>query len=120
MIDPSNIASAYLELWNDPEEASRRERLIDGWTADASYVDPLMAGEGYEGIAAMISGARAIFPGHTFSLRGTPNGHGRFVRFSWTLAPSDGASAAAGTDIVRLDNSGRIAEVTGFLDGGTG
>jgi hypothetical protein len=64
----------------------------------------------------MIAGARAQFPGHGFALAGTPDGHGRFVRFSWTLAPAGGAAIAGGTDVVRLDEVGRIAEVIGFLD----
>lgn len=118
MIDPTGIATTYLELWNDPDDGSRRTRLTDGWAVDARYVDPMMAGDGREGIAEMIAGARAQFPGHAFSLCGTPDGHGRFARFSWTLAPSDGPVVAGGTDVVRLDDTGRIAEVIGFLNGG--
>jgi hypothetical protein len=91
--------------------------LDDGWTGDARYVDPLMSGEGREGVAAMIEAARAQFPGHGFALQGAADGHGPFVRFSWTLAPTNGDRIAGGTDVVRLDEAGRIAEVVGFLDG---
>jgi len=77
----------------------------------------VMPGEARDGIAAMIAAARAPFPGRRFTLRGTPDGHDAFVRFGWTLAPEDGNAIAAGTDIVRLDGSGRIAEVIGFLEG---
>lgn len=118
MADPKTIADAYLALWNEADEGARRARLAEAWSADARYADPLMAGEGRDGIAAMIAGARPQFPGHRFTLEGTPDGHGRFVRFSWTLAPDGGAVVAGGTDVVRLDEAGRIAEVIGFLDGG--
>ncbi len=117
MTDPNSIADAYIALWNDDDDAARRARLANGWSADARYADPMMASEGHDGIATMIAGARAQFPGHGFTLAGTPDGHGPFVRFSWTLAPADGAPVAVGTDVVRLDTEGHIAEVIGFLEG---
>lgn len=116
MTDPHHIARNYLALWNDADDASRSARLFDGWSTDASYVDPLMKGDGRDGIATMIAAARAQFPGHAFTLAGTPDGYGNYVRFSWTLA-ADGPPVAGGTDVVRLDDAGRIAEVIGFLDG---
>ena len=116
MTDPDTLARDCLALWNDPDAASRVRRLSDSWTPDARYADPMMAGEGQDGIAAMITAARAQFPGHAFTLRGTPDGHGAFVRFSWTLAPEHGAPIAGGTDVLRFAQDGRIAEVIGFLD----
>ena len=117
MHDSKMIADAYLALWNEAGDDARRAALDSGWTACARYVDPVMRGEGRDGIAAMIGAARAQFPGHRFTLSGTPDGHDAFVRFGWTLAPEGGSAVAAGTDIVRLDGSGKIAEVIGFLDG---
>ncbi len=117
MRTPFQVASDYLAAWNTQDEAERT-RLLDGWAENASYRDPMMTGEGRQGVAAMIAGARGQFPGHSFTLTGTPDGHGSFVRFSWALAPAAGASVAHGTDVVRLDAAGRIAEVVGFLDGG--
>ncbi len=117
MTDPDTLARGYLALWNDPDATSRSRRLSDGWAEDARYVDPMMAGEGHAGIAAMIASARAQYPGHAFTLRGAPDAHGRFVRFSWVMAPDHGGPIVSGTDIVRLSTDGRIAEVIGFLDG---
>ena len=117
MHDSKMIADAYLALWNEAGDDARRAALETGWTASARYIDPVMRGEGRDGIAAMIGAARAQFPGHRFTLRGTPDGHDAFVRCSWTLAPEGGSAIAAGTDIVRLDEAGKIAEVIGFLEG---
>ena len=114
---PMAIAAGYLAAWNEDDDLRRRELLEQGWAADARYADPLMQGEGRDGIARMIESARAQFPGHGFMLSGTPDGHGVHVRFSWTLAPDGGTPVAGGTDMVRLDGVGRIAEVVGFLDG---
>lgn len=116
---PKTIADDYIALWNEADDIARRTRLAKGWREDARYADPMMAGEGREEIAKMIEGARAQFPGHRFTLAGTPDGHGDVARFSWTLAPKGGVSAARGTDVVRTDDEGRIAEVIGFLDGET-
>lgn len=115
MRTPLEIASDYLAAWNTPDEAERTQALA-GWAEEARYRDPMMEGEGRAGIAKMIAAARDHFPGHRFKLTGIPDGYGRFVRFSWTLAPAAGADVARGTDIVRLDAEGRITEVTGFLD----
>jgi hypothetical protein len=114
---PTAIAQAYLAAWNEADDLRRRELLEQGWAHDARYSDPLMGGENRDGIARMIGAARTRFPGHGFTLSGTPDGHGNFVRFSWTLAPQGGSPVAGGTDVVRLDAEGRIAEVVGFLDG---
>jgi hypothetical protein len=117
MQDPAAIAREYLAVWNQPDAAARRAQMADHWAAEAEYADPLMAAQGREAICAMIEQARGQFPGHAFSLRGAPDSHRRFVRFSWDLAPEGGVRVAGGTDVVRLDADGRIAEVVGFLDG---
>jgi hypothetical protein len=116
MTDPETTAHAYLASWNAAPED--RIGTLQAWSMDATYADPLMAGRGRNGIAAMMERATAQFPGHHFELDGPPDGHGPFVRFSWALRPGAGAAVAKGTDVVRLDSEGRIAEVIGFLDGG--
>ena len=116
MTNPDAIAESYLALWNDQDGSRRRERLSRSWREDARYVDPIMQAAGRAGIADMIEDARAQFPGLGFSLAGKPDGHGDFVRFSWLLGPAGGEAVAGGTDVVRLDPEGRIAEVVGFLD----
>ena len=118
MTDSRDIADIYLATWNEADAGLRRELITARWTTDAHYVDPLMSGSGTDGIATMIEGARAQFPGHRFELRGTPDSHNDHVRFSWSLKGGEGHTIAEGTDIVRLDHEGRIATVIGFLDAG--
>jgi hypothetical protein len=114
------IADRYLAMWNEPDAVRRRALVAAAWRGDGRYVDPLMAGEGHEAIAALIEGARAQFPGHGFTLRGEPDGHGGHVRFSWTLAPAGGSPVGGGTDIARVGDDGRFIEVVGFLDRSAG
>lgn len=111
------IAEAYLTVWNE-EDGERRKQLIGkAWAETARYIDPLMQGEGQQGIAAMIEAARQKFPGYRFVLTGTPDGHGDFTRFSWRLISPDGDDVAGGTDVVSRNADGQIENVVGFLDG---
>ena len=110
------IAETYLALWNEEDDERRKHLLGKAWAETARYIDPLMQGEGRQGIAAMIEAARQKFPGYRFVLAGTPDGHGNFTRFSWRLVSPDGDDVAGGTDVVSRDADGRIENVVGFLD----
>lgn len=116
MSEAKRIAENYLAAWNEPDDAARAARIAWEWSSSARFTDPMMEGAGLQEIAALIGGVRAKFPGLGFALEGEPDGYGRFVRFSWSAAPEGGAVLARGTDVVRLDDEGRIAEVIGFLD----
>jgi hypothetical protein len=120
MTTPLAIADRYLATWNEADSARRRALVAALWSPHGRYADPLMSGQGHEGIAAMIEGARAQFPGLVFTLRGGPDGHGPFVRFAWSLGPAGGAPVAGGSDVVRLDEESRVLEVIGFLDASAG
>ena len=93
-----------------------RRKLASDWSETAQYIDPLMQGQGREQIHSLIAAVQARFAGHRFKLAGQPDGHGAYVRFSWTLAASGSAPVARGTDFVQLDPAGRVSEVVGFLD----
>ncbi|NPU65222.1 nuclear transport factor 2 family protein [Bradyrhizobium sp. 83012] len=115
MTEIAAIADGYIALWNERDATQRRTLLARQWTDDASYVDPLMYGSGYDGIDALVNGVQQRFPDFRFRLRGSANGHGNYVRFAWTLGPADADGPIEGTDFVELAD-GRIRRVTGFLD----
>jgi hypothetical protein len=116
MINASQIAARYIALWNESDAVRRRNLIADTFTADASYVDPMMRGAGHDGLDAMIAAVQQQFAGLRFALHGTPDGHNDVVRFSWALATDDTAPVAHGTDIAMIAEDGRIQRVTGFLD----
>ena len=89
--------------------------LSQNWTDDAKYIDPLMSGDGRDGVDALIAGVQQRFPDFRFSLIGEPNGYGDHVRFSWGLGPDGADSPIKGTDFAVLAD-GRIRSITGFLD----
>jgi hypothetical protein len=116
MTNATEIASRYIALWNETDQKGRRALIAEIWTDDASYLDPMMQGNGHDGIDTMIAGVQRQFPGYRFALEGTPDGHNNRVRFSWSLAAEGGAPVARGTDFALLSRDGRFQSVTGFLD----
>ena len=115
MTDVQTIARRYIDLWNERTPARRREILAANWAKDARYVDPLMSGDGHDGVDALIAGVQQRFPDFKSSLIGEPNGYGDHVRFSWGLGPDGADSPIKGTDFAELSD-GRIRSITGFLD----
>jgi hypothetical protein len=116
MMDAQSLAQRYIASWNEADAATRRQLVDALWTEDACYADPMMKADGQDGIAALIGGVHGKFPGYRFALTGQPEGHGRYVRFSWSLAPADGPVVARGTDFAAVAADGRLTHVTGFLD----
>jgi hypothetical protein len=115
MTDAQTIANRYIDLWNERTPARRREILGQHWAKDVSYVDPLMSGDGHDGVDALIAGVQQRFPDFKFTLIGEPNGYGDHVRFSWGLGPEGTDSPIKGTDFA-VFSDGRIRSITGFLD----
>ena len=115
MTDINTIARSYIDLWNERAPQRRREILAANWTSDARYVDPLMSGDGHDGVDALIAGVQQKFPDFKVRLIGKPNGYGDHVRFSWGLGPDGVDSPIKGTDFAVLKD-GRIRSITGFLD----
>ena len=116
MPDTMTIVDSYIAMWNEQDADRRRALVAATLTDDATYLDPLMSGEGIDQITAMIGAAQAQFPGHQFALAGTPDAHHDRVRFTWSLAPNGGAPVAIGIDFATIADDGRMRAVTGFLE----
>jgi hypothetical protein len=107
----------YFAAWNETDPARRRELIARTWTEDGTYVDPLVAAAGHDAIDATIAAAQVQFPGFVFRLAGPIDAHHNLARFTWELAPRDGADAlVVGSDVAVLDGEGRMTAVHGFLD----
>jgi hypothetical protein len=111
MLDPKEIAERYIATWNETDAGKRSALLKDNWNGDASYVDPMAKVVGREDIGGLIGGVQQRFPGFRFA----PDGHGEYVRFSWSLGPAGSEAPIEGSDVLEIDD-GRIARVIGFLD----
>jgi hypothetical protein len=115
MSDPVCIARAYLETWNETDGTKRQSLLKKYWADEATYADPLMSADGSEKISGLVAAVHQRFPGFRFKLTGTPNGHGKYVRLSWSLGPDGTEPPIEGSDVVVVDE-GHICEVIGFID----
>lgn len=111
-----DLVSRYFAAWNETDAARRRDLIAQTWVENASYVDPLLAGEGHEGIHAMIGAVHQRFPQHEFRLNGAVDGFGNYVRFSWDLVAPGGEVIVKGSDFGVVGADGRFERVTGFLD----
>jgi len=116
MSDTTQIVDSYISMWNETDADQRRELVARTVTEDANYLDPVMAGDGIDGIAAMIGGAQQQFPGHRFTLVSGPDAHHDRLRFSWALAANGNTPVAVGVDFVTLADDGRMRSITGFLE----
>jgi hypothetical protein len=116
MTDAAKIAERYIDLWNETDAQNRKALLASAWTEDATYVDPLMKGQGHSEIEALIGAVHERFPDHRFVLKGAADGHGDRLRFTWTLGAPGAAPVAQGTDFGIVAPDGRLKSVSGFLD----
>ena len=87
MPEVHEVVDRYIATWNETDPARRRELIERTWTEDGQYLDPLIAGEGQEGIDAMIEAVQARFPGYRFRRTSEIDAHHDRVRFSWELGP---------------------------------
>ncbi|HUA53955.1 MAG TPA: hypothetical protein VMB81_17400 [Candidatus Sulfotelmatobacter sp.] len=116
MSEHTDLIDRYIASWNERDDARRRDLIAKTWTMTASYIDPVLQGEGRDGIDAAIQVAQAKFPGHRFRRTGPIEVHHDRARFTWELAPADGAAVVSGTDFAVLSPDRRLHSVTGFFD----
>jgi hypothetical protein len=110
------VVDSYIQVWNERDPARRRALIERTFAEDAGYVDAHRAGDGQQGIGAMIATAQDQFPGHRIELSSGPDAHHERVRFSWQLLGPDGGAVGGGTDFATVAADGRLASVTGFSD----
>jgi len=115
MSNPAELADRYIAMWNETD-ARRRRALIAGlWAEGATYIDPLMQGEGIDGIDAMVAAAQQRFSGLVFQLARKAEAVAGTMRLSWHLGPAGGDAIAGGTDFAIMAD-GRLQAMTGFID----
>jgi hypothetical protein len=115
--DFNELAQRYIAVWNEPAPDKRARAVVELWSEDATYTDPLAAVAGHDGIAAVITGAREMFPGCVFKLLDRVDGHHDIARFGWALVPeAGGESVVIGFDVAVVGADGRLRAVHGFLD----
>jgi hypothetical protein len=112
----TDLIDRYIATWNETDGGRRRDLIARTWAESASYLDPMLQGEGHDGIDAMIVSVHERFPGHRFRRTSDVESHHDRVRFTWELAPEDGAAVVNGTDFGMVTLDHRLQAITGFFD----
>ncbi len=97
---------AYGAARSEGDEPRRRELLDIAWGHDAVDRNPLAAVTGRDALSAHLAETQASLQGGAF--------------FRWAINDATGTVVMTGWDVGQLDDHGRIARLTGFLDADTG
>jgi hypothetical protein len=117
MTDVATTVQNYIAAWNERDAEQRRALVGQTFAEDADYLDPLVQGEGQDGIDEMIAGVQQQYADYRFELASGADAHNDRVRFSWQLVGNgDGQPVATGYDFATLTADGRLRSVTGFLE----
>jgi hypothetical protein len=111
----TQLIDRYIAMWNETDGKRRRDLIAAVWTEDASYVDPVLQGDGHAGIDAMVQALHERFPDHRFRRTSDVDTHHDRVRFGWQLAPEGGAAIVEGVDFGVVAGE-RLRAITGFFN----
>jgi hypothetical protein len=115
MTDPLGVVDRYVAFWN-AADANERQRLADTTFADTvSNHAPIGVLNGVDELIGFRNQFAQHSPGYQFRARSEPQAHHGRARLQWELVV-DGKSFATGTDVLQLDDGGRITAIVGFLD----
>lgn len=115
MSNHTDLIDRYIAMWNETDAGKRRDLIARTWAENASYVDPVLQGDGRSGIDAMVASVHERFPGHRFRRTSDVDTHHDRVRFSWELAPAGGPAVVSGVDFGEVAGD-RLRTITGFFN----
>jgi hypothetical protein len=105
----------YVAFWN-AATADEQQRLATATFADqVSYRAPVAVLSGVDELIGFRNQFAQHSPDYAFRQLAEPQAHHGRARLQWELVVA-GKSFAAGTDVLELDDHGRIVAISGFLD----
>jgi hypothetical protein len=107
----AEFTNRYLAVLNEEDENVRRNRLIELWAPDATYVGQQSVKYGHTDLLASVRERQRTNakPGLAFASGSASHAHHNFVTFRWRIENKhSGALAGSGSELVILDESGRI------------
>jgi hypothetical protein len=109
------LVDRYIAMWNETDAGRRRGLIAEIWVDGATYLDPVLSGEGRDGIDAMVKTLHEKYPDHRFKRTSDVNAHHDRAQFAWELGPEGGPALVKGIDFATLSNEGCLKSVTGFF-----
>lgn len=109
------IIERYVDFWNAGTPAEQSRLAAEVLADEITYHAPVGVMHGVEELSNFRSQFADVAPAYVFQARRAPERHHDRGRLQWELVV-DGESFAAGTDVLELDGTGRIASISSFLD----
>ena len=114
---PSVPLQAYLDAWNEPEEAARLALLETAWAENGRDVDPTADATGREGLSQVIAAFQSQFADVTLVLGSGIETQGNWLRWRWEIRGADDGLLLDGTDVALVEESGKVLRIVGFFGG---
>jgi hypothetical protein len=108
--ESNELADRYLTMWNESDPPIRSQQIIDLWAEDGDLISDTSVSKGRAAIEARTTEMRNahVTEGLRFSSTDSTQSHHGLIKFSWKLAGRADAVTAAWTDLIILNESGRI------------
>jgi hypothetical protein len=107
-----DFVSRYIDLWNEPDPVRRRATIDELWHPEGANYTASITAEGLDAIEKRVAASHDRWVGgggHRFEQQGPVEAHHGVLRVRWVMVPTDGGPAAgAGSEILVLDEQGRI------------
>lgn len=114
LTSPTALAEGYVRFWNlEPEQQRLLGRAI--FTDDVVQYAPIGVLVGLDALIGFARQFASEVGDYAYRRRELPESHHDRIRVRWELLRGDD-SFAEGTDVLTLDEAGRIATITTFLD----
>ena len=110
----------YISIWNQPDQATRRQHIRELWVEDAHHLAKTLEAEGYDGIDSRVATAYEKWvkeKGCVFRLRDGVDGHHGTIKLRWEMLPAGGGDViSVGLDFLVLAEDGRIRTGYQFIE----
>jgi hypothetical protein len=107
--------NAYMDAWNEADEAARITLLARCWADRGRYVDPNVDLQGRTALAQHIAKVRASRPGARLEFMSAIDVHHNVVRFLWRLVRADGTAGDVSIDFGEVGEDGLLVQIVGFF-----
>ncbi|MEU4293143.1 nuclear transport factor 2 family protein [Kribbella sp. NPDC026596] len=105
----------YVDFWNASTEDEQQRLATTTFATTVAYHAPVGVLHGVDELIGFRDQFADHSPNYRFETRTLPQAHHGRARLEWELTV-DKTSFATGTDVLELDEEGRIVAIAGFLD----
>ena len=118
--DASELAERYVSLLNEDTAVARRSQMNELWSPECRFVSNESDKRGFWEVEQVFSALRArLSRGESFTSANLSQGHHGLARIKWQMLGADGRPIEARSDLLVLDQHGRISADYQFREAAT-